>query len=108
MPSQVRIISKRNSAQWDDLVRQVLDGGALEVEHDYFGVTTQARADEVRKKLRTAGRHHGVGSKVYYKECPSPGKCKTGGADCAYHVYYTIYDLEKARGYKAKQATAKR
>ena len=104
MPSQVRIIREPNSSQWDDLVRDVLQRGAFGVEHDYFGITTQARADKVRRAIRTAGGHQGVGRKVYWKPCPTPGKCANGGPECAFHVYYTVYDMDAARSYKADQA----
>ena len=100
MPSQVRIISRRNSPRWDDLVR----GAQLGVEHDYYGCASEDRADTVRKCIRTAARHQGHGSKVYYKPCPEPGACANGGADCTHHVYYTLYDLDDARAYKAKQS----
>jgi hypothetical protein len=104
MPSRVRIISPRNSAEWDDLVRDVLNRGALGVEHDYFGITTEERADKVRRCIGTAGRHLGAGRKVYWKPCPAPGACANGGPECKYHVYYTVYDLDVARAYKVKQA----
>lgn len=108
MPSQVRIISKRNSAEWDRYVRDAITSGRWGIEHDYFGCPNQANADHVRRCLRTAAQHQGVGKKVYYKECPSPGKCRNGGPDCQYHVYYTIYDLEVARRYKQQQAATRR
>lgn len=108
MSSQVRIIRERNSPRWDDLVRQVVDRGAYGVEHDYFGVTTEDRADKIRRAIRTAGGHLGVGRKVYWKPCPDLGKCRNGGSDCKFHVYYTIYDLDEARKYKAQQAAADR
>lgn len=106
MPSQVRIISRRNSAQWDDLVRDALS--RLGEEHDYFGVTTQARADEVRRKIRTAAKRQGLGAKVFWKECPNPGNCSDGGPDCQFHTYYTLYNMELARAYKAQQAQQRR
>jgi hypothetical protein len=108
MPSQVRIIRERNSAKWDDLVRDVISRGAFGVEHDYFGIISSERADKVRGHIRTAGKHQGVGSKVFWKECPAPGKCANGGSDCKFHVYYTIYDLEEARSYKARQGQQRR
>lgn len=107
MPSQVRIIRERNSSQWDDLVRDAITRGAYGTEHDYFGITTQDRADKIRRAIRTAGGHLGVGRKVYWKECPTPGKCANGGPDCAFHVYYTIYDLDEARAFKVQQAGKK-
>ena len=108
MPSQVRIIRERNSAKWDDLVRDVIQRKAYGTEHDYFGVVNGDRADKIRRAIRTAGGHQGVGSKVYWKECPAPGRCANGGPDCKFHVYYTIYDLDEARKYKAQQASESR
>lgn len=104
MPSQVKIIRERNSTKWDDLVRDVISRQAYGVEHEYYGITNPDRAARVYRAIRTAGAHLGVGRKVYYRECPAPGKCKSGGPDCTHHVYYTIYDLDVARDYKAKQA----
>lgn len=104
MPSQVRIIRERNSRQWDDLVADVIGRNAHGVEHDYFGCGSEQRADEVRRKIRTAAKRAGVGSKVFWKPCPSPGQCKTGGDGCTHHVYYTLFDMEVARAYKAQQA----
>jgi len=108
MPDRARIIRERNSAKWDDLVRDVLNRGAFGVEHDYFGITSNERADKVRRCIRTAGGHLGVGRKVYWKDCPAPGKCANGGPDCKFHVYYTIYNLDEARDYKAKQGSGTR
>lgn len=108
MPSKVRIIRERNSAKWDDLVRDAMQRNAYGSEHDYFGVVTAERADKVRRGIRTAAGHQGVGSKVFWKECPAPGACANGGPDCKFHVYYTIYDIEEARKYKAQQASQPR
>ena len=108
MPSQVRIIRERNSSRWDDLVRDVIQRNAYGVEHDYFGVTNGDRADKIRRAIRTAGGHLGVGRKVYWKECPAPGRCVNGGPECKFHVYYTIYNLDDARKYKADQGTPSR
>lgn len=108
MPSQVRIIRERNSAQWDDLVRDVLQRVAWGVEDDYFGIETQARADKVRRAIRTAGGHQGCGRKVYWKECPTPGQCANGGPGCRFHVYYTLFPMDAARTYKAEQAARTR
>ena len=108
MPSKVRIIQRPNSKRWDELIIDAITRGAFgdEHEHDYFGINGQDRADSIRRHLRTAARHQGVGAKVFWKECPNPGKCETGGADCTHHVYYTLYDMETARKYKADQAAA--
>ena len=101
MPSQVRIISPRNSADWDALVRDVMTRNAYRVEHTYFGINGEDRADKVRRSLRTAAGHLGVAAKVFWYDC---GGCANGGADCTHHVSYTIYPLEDARAYKAGRA----
>lgn len=63
--------------------------GRLGVEHDYFGCPHEARADEVRKYLRTAGRREGYGSRVFYERCPGgEAGCTYGGPECRYHVKY--------------------
>lgn len=103
MPHQVRIISRRNSPKWDDLVRGAL--GSLGIEYDYFGIANADRADAVRRGIRTAARHQGLGCKAFYGECKQPGACQDGGPDCRYHVYYTLYNLDEARKYKAQQAS---
>lgn len=101
MPHQVKIIRERNSAQWDTLIRDVIQRQHHGVEHDYFGCVSEARADRVRRALRTAGKHLGVSVKAYWKPCPAPGKCTAGGDGCSHHVYYTVYDMELARQYVA-------
>jgi hypothetical protein len=101
MPNKVRIISQRNSIKWDDIIQSLMDASAWEQEQTYFGIEDPDRADSIRRAFKTAGRHKGVAVKSYWKECAG---CKEGGAACRYHVYYTIYDMDKARGYKTKQA----
>jgi hypothetical protein len=103
MPTQVRIISARNSAEWDRLVHGILTSGQLGKEQTYGGCTTQERADKVRRCIRTAARRQDVASKVYWRPCDTPGKCQFG-ADCTHHVYITLYEMEGARQYKATQA----
>lgn len=104
MPSKVRIISPKNSAQWDDLIRDA--ARSLGNENTYFGIVNNERADKVRRGLRTAGRHIGVAVKAYWKECPEAGRCSLGGNDCQFHVYYTVFDMDTARSYKARAAQA--
>jgi hypothetical protein len=101
MPTQVRIISQRNSASWDDLIRHLADNGAWEQQQTYFGCTTQDRAEKVRRALRTAARRLGHAIKAYWYECSG---CANGGPDCRYHVSFTLYDIEAARAYKAASA----
>ena len=101
MPNKVRIISKRNSRQWDELVADVIARGLYGQENTYLGITNQERADEVRRKFRTAGKRVPVGSKVFWYECKG---CKEGGQDCRYHVSWTLYPIDDARNYKTRQA----
>lgn len=101
MPSQVRIISGTRNKAFDAYVQDVIDRGAWEKEHDYFGITNPERADEVRRRMKQAGNHLSVSVKAYWTGCNG---CKDGGPDCRYHVRYTIYDKDKARRYKASQA----
>lgn len=111
MPSQVRIIRERNSAKWDDLVRDIIGRDALRQQHTYFGIVNNERADRVRRAIRTAAKHQGYASQVYWTECPDAGKCKLGGSDCAFHVNYTLFTLEEGRatmGSRSRQNTAGR
>jgi hypothetical protein len=107
MPSQVRIISPKNSAAWDELVAGVLSSIGLGKEQTYGGITDEARADTVRKKVRTAARKKDVASKVFYRPCDSPGNCSFGD-DCQFHVLMTFFPLDAARQYKAQQSQPKR
>lgn len=107
MPTKVRIISPKNSAEWDRLVLDVLSGKGLGNEETYGGVATEERADTVRKKIRTAARKQEVASKVFYRACDSPGKCKFG-SDCQYHVMMTFFTLDAGRQYKASQSQQRR
>ena len=100
MPSQVRIISPRNSREWDDLVT----ASPLRQEHTYGGIGTQERADEIRRKIRTAAKRRGdLAAKVYWYACEEPGRCKFG-SDCTHHVSFTLYPLAEGQAYKAQQA----
>jgi len=101
MPNKVRIISQRNSAEWDNIIQSLMDAGAWKQEQTYFGITDPDRADSIRRAFKTAGKHKGVAVKSYWKEC---GGCKDGGSDCRFHVHFTIYDMDEARNYKVKQA----
>lgn len=107
MPSQVRIISPKNSAEWDHLVRGLINDGKLGQEQIYGGCASEERADHVRRKIRTAARKQDVASKVFWKPCDKPGKCSFG-ADCTHHVYITLYPLADGQAYKVKQAQAQR
>jgi hypothetical protein len=107
MPQQVRMpryISQRNSAQWDDIIRSIVNAGKLGEENTYFGITTEERAHEVHRKLKTAAAHQGIARKVFWYPCNG---CTDGGKDCRYHVSFTLFDMEAARAYKARQSQQK-
>lgn len=100
MPSQVRIISGPRDQSWDRYIARLIQERGYGHEREYVGIADERRADEVRRKLRTAGKHHGVSVKAFWKAC---GGCDAG-EDCAYHVSYTAYDPASARAYKDRQA----
>jgi hypothetical protein len=101
MPGKVQIISGPRNASFDHYVQAVLDEGAWEQERDYYGITTPERAEFIRQKLRTAGAHMNppVAVKAFWRECQG---CGLGGAECRYHVKFTVYQKDKARQYKAR------
>ena len=103
MPSKVRIISPRNSTEWDRLVRDTIARRGLRQEEIYGGLTTEEKANSVRRKIRTAARHEGYASWVRYIECPDPGSCRYD-RDCAYHVVFRFFTIEEGREYKARQS----
>lgn len=107
MPTKVRIISPRNSAAWDDLVAGILESVGLGKEQTYGGITSEQRADEVRRKIRTAAKRRDLASKVFWGPCDKPGSCEFG-ADCTHHVKMTFFSMEEGRAYKAKQAQQRR
>ena len=99
MPSQVRIIAGPRNKAFDHYIEDIIGRGAWEVEHEYFGITDQERADYVRRKMRMAGKHMNppVAVKAFWRQCAG---CPNGGADCRFHVSFTVYDMDKARAYK--------
>lgn len=101
MPSQVRIIAGPRDESWDRYIARLVQEAGFGHEREYFGITDEKRAETVRRKMRTAGRHHGVSVKAYWRPCNG---CDAGGEDCAYHVFYTAYDLASARAYRDRQA----
>ncbi|MHB1595378.1 MAG: hypothetical protein ACYCO9_16345 [Streptosporangiaceae bacterium] len=103
MPSQVRIISPRNSAEWDRLVQSVVASGQLRQEHTYGGCGSEERADKVRRAIRTAAKHLGHAAKVYWNECDSPGSCAFGD-DCTHHVKFSIFSLDEGRAHMASRS----
>jgi len=103
MPDRVRFIAGPRNTDWDDYIRRLVEERGYGHEREYVGVTTKERADEIRRRLRTAGRHLGVSVKVFWRECDG---CEHGGDECAYHVLYTAYHPTDAAKYKTKQARA--
>ena len=107
MPSQVRIIQRRNAPEWDDKVAGWHAQFGYDSEQVYGGVGSQERADEIRRKIRTAAKRAGLSARVYWKPCDGRGRCAFG-ADCSHHVYFSFYDPAVAREFKAKQAQQQR
>ena len=108
MPTQARIISKRNSPDWDVKVTAWLEEYGYDNEQVYGGIEGEDRADEVRKKIKTAARRAGFTAKTYWNVCnAAPGKCPYD-PKCTHHVKFSFYDPEVARQYKTKQAQRQR
>lgn len=105
MPQQVRIIAGPRDHSWDSFIADLVTSRGYGHEREYVGVVSEQRAEEIRRKLRTAGKHHGVSVRVFWKPCKG---CKSGGADCAYHVCYTAFDPAAARAWKARQSQRRR
>lgn len=103
MPTQVRIIAGPRNTSFDRYISELVEQEGYGAERQYFGITTPERADEVRRRMRRAGQHLGVSVKAFWKECTG---CSNGGTGCRFHVYYTAYDPDAARKYKAGQATS--
>lgn len=101
MPSKARIIAGPRNVSFDHYIEDIIGRGAWGEDHEYFGITDPERADYVRRKLRTAGRHiePPVAVKAFWHECAG---CNDGGPDCRYHVTFAVYDMETARQYKSK------
>lgn len=103
MPSKVRIISKKDES-WDSFVRDLVESEGFGKERTYFGIEEIGRADEVVRKLRTAGRNHlRVGMKVYSRQCKG---CPEGGDSCRYHVLFTAYDISEAQAFMERKKAA--
>lgn len=100
MATRVRIISQRDDS-WNHFISELVEEDGFGAERTYFGIGTRERAEEVRRKLRTAGKHHEVSVKAFWNECKG---CKEGGPDCRFHVKFSAYDPEDAKRYKAEQA----
>lgn len=102
MPDQVRIISKTDR-RFDRYIDDLVADRGYGRERIYAGVEDQEKADEVRRKLRAAGRHRGVSVKAYWRPCEKRGRCPAG-ASCRFHVHYSAYKPDDARAYKERLA----
>ncbi len=85
---------------FDALVRDLVDQRGYGHAREYVGVTTEERAEQVRRGIRNAGRALGHSIKAFWKPCPG---CQDGGADCRFHIEFTAYEPGAARAYKARQ-----
>jgi hypothetical protein len=83
---------------WDGFITDLIQVRGFGYERIYFGVTTQDRAEQIRRGLRNTRRHLHVAVKAFWEPCTG---CEPGGADCRFHIRYTAYDLDDARAYKA-------
>lgn len=101
MPGKVRIIAGPRNTSFDHYIEDIIAEGRYEQEQDYFGIEDNDRADYVRRKLKTAGTHMDppVAVKAFWVPCTG---CANGGPSCRFHVKFTVYDMEKARSYKAR------
>lgn len=88
---------------FDEFLRGLLAERGFGAEREYYGITSEERAREVRQKFRTAGRHLQVSVKAFWSDCSG---CDNGGPDCRYHVHFSAYDPEKARAYMARKSKA--
>lgn len=101
MPSKVRIIAGRRNTNYDSYIDKLVSEKGYGVERIYFGCESEERADEVRRRMRQAGRHLGVAVKAYWKTCTG---CEQGGQSCAAHVHFSAYPQEAARRYMERKA----
>ncbi len=102
MPDKVRYIQKLDR-RFDAYVRELVEDKGFGHERAYAGIATRDEADEIRKRLRQAGRHLQVSVKAFYEECGKKGRCPAGH-DCRYHVRYSAYRQTDAKAYKARLA----
>lgn len=86
---------------WDHFITDLLSTAGLGHEREYYGITEEGRAREVRRHLLRAGRHHKVAVKAFWSACTG---CENGGADCRYHVHFSAYDKDVARDYMARKS----
>lgn len=95
------------NTEFDKYITKLLAEHGYGHEREYVGCATQERAEVVRRGLKNGGRHLGHSVKAFWKPCPTGG-CDEGGDDCAFHVYFTVYDPSAARAYKERQQESAR
>lgn len=100
----VRYVSRRGE-DFTGYIRAQVEQVGFGAELEYFGITDPARADEVRRGLRRAGKKLGVAVKAFTAGCDG---CRHGGPDCRHHVLFSTYDMEVARDYMRRKAEALR
>lgn len=99
---RVRFISPRKES-FDAHIQRLVEKAGYGVPATYYGIEDAARADEVRRGLRRAGKRLGVAVKAF--TAANLG-CQRH-PDCQYHVLYTCYSLEDARRFmEAKRRAA--
>lgn len=86
---------------WDPFIENLIRERGFGVEREYVGIVSRERAEQIRRGMKTAGRHLKVAVKSFWRPCPG---CDAGGPECCFHVSFTAYDPEVARQYKARQA----
>jgi hypothetical protein len=102
MPDKVRYIQRKDE-RFDEYLRDLITAKGFGHERHYAGLVTQEEADEIRRKLRSAGKHLGVSVRVFWEPCGKPGRCPAGGS-CGFHVRYTAFRTADARAFKTRQA----
>lgn len=105
MPNKVRIIAGPRNVDFDGYIEKLVSERGYGAERIYFGCPTEQRADEVRRRMRQAGRHLGVAVKAYWSTCTG---CAEGGKSCAAHVHFSAYPLEAAREYMVRKGSRRR
>jgi hypothetical protein len=101
VPNKVRIIAGPRNTDFDGYIEKLVSERGYGVEREYFGIPTEERASEVRRRFRQAGRHLGVAVKAYWTTCTG---CEQGGKSCAAHVHFSAYPPEAARRYMEGKA----
>jgi len=97
---QRRIIAGPRNTNFDRYIADLVRDRGYGFERVWHGVDDQHRADQLRRRLKQAGRHLGISVKAYWLEISG---CPLSGGKCPYHVYYTAYDKPAARAYKRQR-----